>query len=335
MTEKKPELTYICSKDGKRKTRTECENCDDFLDCPYFVEEFSEEQQQKTVADAVAASPDVERQHAILELLGFVKSDEKDGVRYRKTVDGVKIARDFFSKNPDGRFWAKQGDEFISDEKLKQLPTVARFYELRDSGKPLPAAVLLGSIAGLSASGKAALIAIDDEYEPEQRIWFGLGAVKTNHGDSRIAENEKFIPSGFTAKSKTGDAKLKLPRPIVLPNFADEMKNAPISQNGNGYHGEESIPEGQPLRGSPKAPQATAAQKKNILNQEESMGENADEANVDEIMRGCLREGVMCVNGVLVAAYPQLTDAEKADFAVRIAISLHIEEGKKRRKERY
>jgi len=324
MTEKKPELTYICSKDGKWKTRTECENCDDFLDCPYFVEEFSEEQQQKTVADAVAASPDVERQHAILELLGFVKSDEKDGVRYRKTVDGVKIARDFFSKNPDGRFWAKQGDEFISDEKLKQLPTVARFYELRDSGKPLPAAVLLGSIAGLSASGKAALIAIDDEYEPEQRIWFGLGAVKTNHGDSRIAENEKFIPSGFTAKSKTGDAKLKLPRPIVLPNFADEMKNAPISQNGNGYHGEESIPEGQPLRGAQNA----APPKKDILNPD------AEPTCHNDLIRECFLEGVACVKEILVEEY-HLSDYEQADFAVRIAISLHIEEGKKRRKERY
>ena len=324
MTEKKPELTYICSKDGKRKTRTECENCDDFLDCPYFVEEFSEEQQQKTVADAVAASPDVERQHAILELLGFVKSDEKDGVRYRKTVDGVKIARDFFSKNPDGRFWAKQGDEFISDEKLKQLPTVARFYELRDSGKPLPAAVLLGSIAGLSASGKAALIAIDDEYEPEQRIWFGLGAVKTNHGDSRIAENEKFIPSGFTAKSKTGDAKLKLPRPIVLPNFADEMKNAPISQNGNGYHGEESIPEGQPLRGAQNA----APPKKDILNPD------AEPTCHNDLIRECFLEGVACVKEILVEEY-HLSDYEQADFAVRIGLALYIDEGKERRRERY
>jgi len=330
MTAKKQqELTYICSKDSKRKTRTECENCEDFLDCPYFGTDLFAEQQQKTMADAVAANPDIERQHAILELLGFVKSDEKDGIRYRKMVDGAKIARDFFSKNPGGRFWAKRGDEFLGDDDVKQLPIVAQFYELRDSGKPLPAAVLLGAAAGKSSSGKAVLVEIDDEHEPVKKIWFGLGAVKRNTPgsqgyDARIGEGERYVPVGFTRKTEKQDAKLAIPRPIVLADFDRAFKDAPVTQGGNGYHDrEEGIEEEPPEKpkGESKTPKAS------------TVAGMATEA-VNELYRDCLAEGIACVNEILAPAYPQLTDAQKTDFALRIAQTLFIDVGKDRRTPR-
>lgn len=239
---KQKDLKYICPKDRKQYTRADCEaNCDDFLDCPYFTpDEDSQPQQQKTMIDAIAAQPktdDVERQYAVLELLQFIRSEEKSGPRWRRTTtDGIKIARDFTANNPGGRFWAKKGDEFLSDEAIRQLPAVMRFYELRDSSKPLPAAILLGSIAGKSGSGKAILVEIDDEYEPEKKIWFGLGAVKRNTPGTqghnpKLADGERYIPSGFTKKTDKSEAKLAIPRPIVLADYEKALTNASVAQS--------------------------------------------------------------------------------------------------------
>ena len=287
-------------------------------------------QQQKTMADAVTANPDVERQYAILELLGFTFSKEEKGDRWRKTVGDAKIARDFTDKNPDGWFWMKRGATLINDDaEIRKIPIVAKFYELRDSGKPLPAAVLLGAAAGKSSSGKAVLVEIDDEHEPVKKIWFGLGAVKRNTPgsqgyDARIGEGERYVPVGFTRKTEKQDAKLAIPRPIVLADFDRAFKDAPVTQGGNGYHDrEEGIEEEPPEKpkGESKTPKAS------------TVAIPATEA-VNELYRDCLAEGIACVNEILAPAYPQLTDAQKTDFALRIAQTLFIDVGKDRRTPR-
>lgn len=172
-----------------------------------------------------------ERTVAILKLLGFIFSREKNGDRWRKEIGDLKIAFDFTPDNQDGRVWAKRKGEqnFIEDDEIKALPVMQLFRTLANSDDPLPPAILVGTIS--AKKGKGILIEIEDTFEGPKQIWYGLGAVKRNTPGSQgynpdIADNERYIPAGFSARSATQEAKLKLPRPLVLEKFEQQLENA-------------------------------------------------------------------------------------------------------------
>jgi len=192
------------------------------------------------------ASEDKEKMFAILELLGFIRYEEKFGPRYKKTIDDLVIARDFSEKYPTGRFWiltttpelygedvTKEG--FLKEEAIKKIDIIRQFYDLRDSDDPIPQKIIIGEVVGVSESGKAVHIAFTETVDGEpKKVFYGKGAVKTNSEGKyfieEIVKNGKYIPAGFSKASKRNNqpAKMDIPRHIVLPFYDEELKNAPV-----------------------------------------------------------------------------------------------------------
>lgn len=182
-----------------------------------------------------------ERTEAILKLLGFISSQEKNGPRWRKEIGNLKIAFDFTAEHPEGRVWAKRKGEknFLEDDEIKALPILQIIRTLLNDYDQLPPAVLVGTV--LAKSDKGIHIQIDDSFEGPKQVWYGLKAVKRNTPGSQgynpdIADNERYIPAGFSARSAQQEAKLKLPRPIVLEQFEQQLQKASVHTHQNGDH---------------------------------------------------------------------------------------------------
>ena len=312
------------------------------------IEELMNKPQQKTLngdaadPEKVKGTPESqERMYRVLELLGFTFSKEEKGERWRKQVDGgnLKVAIDFNDENPDGRAWAKpKSGEFLSDDEVRELPIMRTARQLWASDEPLPPAVIVANVIAKSESGRGILIEFEDAYEGPRQIWYGEGAVKTNRANAQgyevlISEGEKFIPAGFSKKTKTSpEAKLKLPRPIVLPDYEQQRKGAPIAaaqQNGeSGAELSSDVP-------APPRKTMNEAAGGAVTDTTDYTLSGADHENpFTDLMRSCLKSGVAIVNEILVPAY-HVNDETKADLALRIAQSLFIDEGKNRRAPRY
>jgi len=288
-----------------------------------------------------------ERMYRVLELIGFTFSEEEKGERWRKNMGDLKIAIDFTAENPDGRAWAKPkgGDTFLSEEEVRELPVLKMARQLWTSDEPLPPAIIVANITAKSESGRGILVEFEDPFEGPKQIWYGVGAVKTNHAgaqghDNKITEGEKFIPQGFSKQTKTAEAKLKLPRPIVLPDYEQQLAAAPVAHANGDSGGEEqkpAAPHQVQAPATPAVPKSTPAPVKRTMNDSVEVAKvkksEAPETYAD-LMKECLHEGVDSVNDILAEAF-HINDETKADLALRIAQSLFINMGKNRRTPRY
>jgi len=288
-----------------------------------------------------------ERMYRVLELIGFTFSEEEKGERWRKNMGDLKIAIDFTAENPDGRAWAKPkgGDTFLSEEEVRELPVLKMARQLWTSDEPLPPAIIVANITAKSESGRGILVEFEDPFEGPKQIWYGVGAVKTNHAgaqghDDKITEGEKFIPHGFSKQTKTAEAKLKLPRPIVLPDYEQQLAAAPVAHANGDSGGEEqkpAAPHQVQAPATPAVPKSTPAPVKRTMNDSVEVAKvkksEAPETYAD-LMKECLHEGVDSVNDILAEAF-HINDETKADLALRIAQSLFIDVGKNRRTPRY
>jgi len=293
-----------------------------------------------------------ERMYRVLELIGFTYSQEEKGERWRKNMGDLKIAIDFTPENPDGRAWAKPkgGDTFLSEEEVRELPVLKMARQLWTSDEPLPPAIIVANITAKSESGRGILVEFEDPFEGPKQIWYGVGAVKTNHAgaqghDNKITEGEKFIPQGFSKQTKTAEAKLKLPRPIVLPDYEQQLAAAPVA-HANGDSGGEDAGEEEQKPAAPhqvQAPATPAVPKSTPAPVKRTMNDSVEVAKVKkseapetyaDLMKECLHEGVDSVNDILAEAF-HINDETKADLALRIAQSLFINMGKNRRTPRY
>jgi len=312
------------------------------------------QQQQKTLngdradpAKVKGTEESKERMYRVLELIGFTYSQEEKGERWRKNMGDLKIAIDFTPENPDGRAWAKPkgGDTFLSEEEVRELPVLKMARQLWTSDEPLPPAIIVANITAKSESGRGILVEFEDPFEGPKQIWYGVGAVKTNHAgaqghDNKITEGEKFIPHGFSKQTKTAEAKLKLPRPIVLPDYEQQLAAAPVAHANGDSGGEEqkpAAPHQVQAPATPAVPKSTPAPVKRTMNDSVEVAKvkksEAPETYAD-LMKECLHEGVDSVNDILAEAF-HINDETKADLALRIAQSLFINMGKNRRTPRY
>ena len=273
-----------------------------------------------------------ERYQDILVGLGFKIFDNKDkGIACKLKTKELHIGRTFKEQEPLGHFWAiyledcnygKKG-EFVKDEYLRAIPIIKLFYQIRAGDIQMPEDHITGKI--VNKSDKAIQVQFT-EFRRIKTEWWGLGALKRND------QGETYIPAGFSKQTPKYEAKMDVPKDIFLPDYEEQLKNAPlIIRNGH-----------QPLEESddeyiPEGVEAARHEKEQADRVRE-----ADEANAnagDELtggsnqLRSAIREGLIIVKEEF--AELQLTDYEKADFAVRIGQGINIDIGKNRRTPRY
>jgi len=291
------------------------------------------------------ANEDRERMFAILELLGFTRYDEKFGTRYKFKQGDLMMARDFNEKNPNGRFWVKKGDNFLKDDECKEVEQIKKFYDLRDSDRPVPPLIVVGEVIGKSESGKGILVAFTETADGERKEqWYGKGAVKTNRQGKDfvdgIGDGERFIPAGFSKASGEKKAKMEFPRCMVLDDYETRVEKASVVQhggNGNGKEEEqakldkeaekEAHPEGKKIPAGTSVLERVPEDDREEIVQKMAYYTRAAQTEIlpiyDEFM----------INGAGLLSL--MTAAEIAEIIQKIAVSMSIDDGKNRRTPRY
>ena len=112
---------------------------EDFVD----VEELKEGEKMKEGEEVKEESTEQkkERYIDILVGIGFLKGKEKgDGKEryYYKINDNSAVGRTFDDRNKLGKFWCKEGENFLKDDQCKQIEIVKRFYGIRDGTEEMP-----------------------------------------------------------------------------------------------------------------------------------------------------------------------------------------------------
>ena len=159
----------------------------------------------------------------ILAALGFKRYEDTGVIKYNIRVMGDKIGVTFNETNPLGKIWAykiPEGDEdkeFLKNGDLKQHPLIQKYHAIQEGKEPMPEISVVGKIT--EKRGKAIEVAITENGE-SKAIFFGLGAVKKD-------KDGHFIPAGFSKATKDHEAKMTLARDIRLPDYEEQLKQAP------------------------------------------------------------------------------------------------------------
>lgn len=164
----------------------------------------------------------------ILIALGFIRYDNKEkGITYKLKVGPLQIGRTFTEKYPIGNTWVRyltdcehgKKDEFLKRDECKQIPQVALFYRIRDGELPIPEATVAGKV--VSKSDKAIQIQFA-EFGQIRTEWWGFGALKKNEGGTN------YVPASYSKETEKYNAKMKIPRDIILENYEAELKEASL-----------------------------------------------------------------------------------------------------------
>jgi len=207
-------------------------------------EEVKEPQEQKTL-EGKEADPTLlmqsdtekaERYQDILVGLGFKRFDNKEqgkGIACKLKTKELQIGRTFTEQEPLGHFWGicledcdfgKKG-AFVKDEHLKAISIIQLFYRIRDGDLQIPEDHITGNI--VNKSEKAIQVQFT-EFNQIKTEWWGLGALKRND------QGETYIPAGFSKQTPKYEAKMEVPKDIYLPEYEEQLKNAPIIK-ANGH----------------------------------------------------------------------------------------------------
>ncbi len=170
-----------------------------------------------------------ERYQDILVGLGFTRYDNKEkGITCKYRTKEMQIGRNFTSQYPLGKFWARCLEDsefgkkgaFVNDPQLKEVTEIGLFYRIRDGELNLPEEIK-GKVIG--KIGKAIQIQFVEFNQIRTECW-GLGAVKRNK------EGVHFIAAGFSKKTeKYPFQKMTIPRDIILPDYEEQLENAPVT----------------------------------------------------------------------------------------------------------
>ena len=193
------------------------------------------EEENKTIAAQQTGEPTkketAKRYQDILIALGFTKYDNKEkGIACKLKAGQLLIGRTFTEKNPIGNMWVscltdceygKKG-EFLKRDQCKQIPQVNLFYRIRGGELPIPEPTVIGMVVGKSE--KAIQIQFDEfgvgYYEMQ---WWGFRAVYSS------AEGVKYIPASYSKETENYNAKMQVPRDIILENYEIELEKAPLT----------------------------------------------------------------------------------------------------------
>ncbi len=183
-----------------------------------------EKEEEKPIQD------DIEREHDILKRLCFKMYDNKEkGLAFKLNSTVLKIARVYSEKSPKGMFWAqckkdceygKKG-EFVDKERLLEIPIISIFNRIRENELPIPPETVEGRI--IEKTEKAIKIEFS-EFGEMRAEWWGRGAIKKNE------EGLSYIPAGFSKETEKNKAKMAVPRDIIIPDFEQQITQAPITQ---------------------------------------------------------------------------------------------------------
>ena len=190
--------------------------------------EFDEQTKEETTIKKVDDTPLTKD---ILIALGFIRYDNKEkGIAYKLHVGPLQIGRTYNEKYPKGNMWVrclkdceygKKGD-FPTRDECKQIPQVAIFYRIRNGELPIPESVVYGTVVGKSE--KAVQIQFDefglDQFEIQ---WWGFRALKKNE------EGMNYVPASYSKETENYNAKMLVPRDIVLEYYEAELAAAPLT----------------------------------------------------------------------------------------------------------
>jgi len=181
-----------------------------------------------------------ERYQDILVGLGFkIFNNKEKGIACKLKTKELQIGRTFKEQEPLGHFWAicledcdygKKGEFMNDDKQLKEIPIIKLFYQIRDGDLQIPEDHITGKI--VNKSDKAIQVQFT-EFNQIKTEWWGLGALKRND------QGETYIPAGFSKQTPKYEAKMDVPKDIFLPEYEEQLKNAPLTTtNGHQPRGE-------------------------------------------------------------------------------------------------
>ena len=97
--------------------------------------EIKEEEKEETIEEKK------DRYIDILVGIGFLKGKDKEDGKlrfYYKIDSNSAVGRTFDSRNPLGKFWCKEGENFLKDDQCKEIEIVKRFYSIREGKEEMP-----------------------------------------------------------------------------------------------------------------------------------------------------------------------------------------------------
>ena len=257
------------------------------------------------------------RYQDILIALGFTRYDNKEkGIACKLKAGQLLIGRTFTEKYPIGNIWASclvdceygMKGEFLQRKQCKQIPQVNLFYRIRDGELPIPEPTVVGMVVGKSE--KAVQIQFDEfgrgYYEMQ---WWGFNAIKKNE------EGTNYVPASYSKQTENYNAKMQVPRDIILENYETELEKAPLTQTGitKEKEGEEKA-EPQPT-GKSTMDEVIKLREETIANR----------------MKTYLEKGREMVEQI----FPELEQPQLSELSQDIATSMFIEDRKEARKERW
>lgn len=177
----------------------------------------------------VASKEEIAKEYQdILIALGFTRYDNKEkGIACKLKVGHLLLGRTFTEQHPIGNMWVsctadcefgKKG-EFLKTDQCKQIPQVSLFYRIRNGELAIPEQTVTGKVIGKSA--KAVQIQFD-EFGKTDTQWWGLGALKKDK------EGVDYVPASYSKETEKYTPKMQVPRDIVLLNYDEELKAAPL-----------------------------------------------------------------------------------------------------------
>jgi len=276
----------------------------------------------KVAQEAMVQKVLIEQYQKILIALGFTRYDNGDeGIAYKLTVPPLQVGRTFTTVMPIGNMWVRcledceygKKNKFMKREDIKQIPQVDLFYRIREGELPVPTSSVSGKIVGKSE--KAVQIQFS-EFDRIETKWWGLGALK------KTQEGITYVPGSYSKKTQKYDAKMQVPRDILLTDYDVELKNVPATATGDTGR--------RVVEPTEKVEKGTLAEALHVPKPSENEEEQGSNSTADT-MRFYLKQGRKMVEDI----FPELEQPQLSELSQDIATSMFIEDRKVSRKDRW
>ena len=280
--------------------------------------------QPKVAQQAMTQKALIEHYQEVLIALGFTRYDNGDqGIAYKLSTPPLQVGRTFTTVMPIGNMWVRcladcehgKKNTFLKREDIKEIPQVDLFYKIRDGKLPIPESNVSGIIVGKS---EEAVQIQFTEFDRIETKWWGLGALK------RTQEGVMYVPASYSKKTQKYDAKMRVPRDILLVDYDTELKKAPTTATGDtGRRAEEP---------TEKVEKGTLAE---VIHAPEPKitGKNPETSGNEIVnkMGYYLKQGRKMVENI----FPELEQPQLSELSQDIATSMFIEDSKVLRKDRW
>ena len=271
-------------------------------------EQVAREYEHEEIETEESDEAKAKRYQEILTALGFKCYDNAErGVVYKQKIGNLQVARQFDKKYPLGRFWVRitqdcewgKAGEFLPVDKLREVPIIKLFDRIRDGELPMPEPQVTGHV--IEKTEKAVRIEFEEFGEVKSR-WWGCAAVKRNEKGMR------FIPAGFSRQTEKHEAKMVVPRDILLPDYERELEEAPLKE----------IEYSQEQYYEPEAPAQTQMQAQPVSEEELKQRLETNMRWAVKVMKKIYTEEKI---GELIGKVDAATFLEKTAISLFIAVS--------------